>query len=265
MICENCHCEHDGNYGSGRFCSEHCRSVYCGKKVKIHRCNFLVNIEKRRSPHGTWKCKLCGEIFETRRKLQQHRKCLHGHNARFIWNKGLTKETSESVRRYSEKNKLSMSGKPHKHTKETKEKLSIIRSNQIDSENSGGFRNVLWYKVKNIDGIEFTVRGKWELTIAELLNEHNILWVRNKFIKYVDDGVKRTYNPDFYLVKENEYIEVKGYYSERDKRKMKLVVEQNKDIRIYLICEPEYNQIKERRMWLNEQMLLKHQNDVDIQ
>ena len=32
MKCENCGNEHDGSYGSGRFCSDHCRRVYSGKK-----------------------------------------------------------------------------------------------------------------------------------------------------------------------------------------------------------------------------------------
>jgi len=32
MKCENPRCskEHDGSYGSGRFCSDHCRRVYIG-------------------------------------------------------------------------------------------------------------------------------------------------------------------------------------------------------------------------------------------
>jgi hypothetical protein len=70
-----------------------------------------------------------------------------------------------------------MLGKTHKLSKYTREKLSEIRSKQID--NFGGFKDVGWYKVTNISGKEFTVRGTWELTIANLLNEHNILWIRN--------------------------------------------------------------------------------------
>ena len=36
MKCENCNREHDGSYGSGRFCSDHCRRVYSGKRVNIN-------------------------------------------------------------------------------------------------------------------------------------------------------------------------------------------------------------------------------------
>jgi len=34
--CEECGKEHDGSYGSGRFCSSHCRRVYSGKRVNIN-------------------------------------------------------------------------------------------------------------------------------------------------------------------------------------------------------------------------------------
>jgi len=30
-ICENCGKEHDGSYGSGRFCSKSCKMSFCGK------------------------------------------------------------------------------------------------------------------------------------------------------------------------------------------------------------------------------------------
>ena len=33
MKCENCGNEHDGSYGSGRFCSKHCRCSFNAKKV----------------------------------------------------------------------------------------------------------------------------------------------------------------------------------------------------------------------------------------
>jgi len=39
-ICKTCGCEHDGSYGSGIFCSKHCRYVYIGKQTKNHVCNW---------------------------------------------------------------------------------------------------------------------------------------------------------------------------------------------------------------------------------
>lgn len=254
--CENCGKEHDGSFGSGRFCSDHCRHVYSGKKTKKHVYNLSEYNANHRSPYGTWTCTICGEIFDTRASLQKHRKNIHNFIfGKSSWNKGKTKETSDIVKRISEKNKISMLGKSHQQTTETKEKLSEIRSLAIDS-NGGGFSDVKWYKISNINNQEFTVRGTWELTIAELLNKHGILWIRNKTLKYKLNGIKKTYNPDFYLVNSNEYIEVKGYYSDKDKQKMRLVIDQNNGVRIYMIGQDIFYDFKNEKMWLNESLIM---------
>jgi hypothetical protein len=60
----------------------------------------------------------------------------------------------------------------------------------------------------------------------------NILWIKNQYLYYFIDDIKKTYNPDFYLPELNEYIEVKGYFSEKDKIKMDAVLDQNPDVKI---------------------------------
>ena len=149
------------------------------------------------------------------------------------WNKGLTKETDERVKQSSKTYKTNFeAGKfkiiCHKHTLETRNKLSEIRSKYLDSCKAG-FSDVGWYKIKNLNGEEFTVRGTWERDFGNYLTNNKILWIRNKQLKYIqtDNSVHR-YNPDFYLPELDLYIEVKGYFSEKDKLKTKLVLEQNK-------------------------------------
>ena len=66
-ICENCSKEHDGSYGSGRFCSDHCRRAYCVKQRKVVKCNWSRNKPKE----GGWECK-CGKLFRTRKELYEH-------------------------------------------------------------------------------------------------------------------------------------------------------------------------------------------------
>ena len=154
-----------------------------------------------------------------------------GHTA---WNKGLTKETDERVKKSSEtyKNnykagKFKLKG-GHRHTIETKDKLSEIRSKYLE-KCPNGFPDVGWYKIQNINGEEFTVRGTWERDFGNYLTLHKILWIRNIYLKYIkSDGSIHRYNPDFYLPELDLYIEVKGYFSEKDKLKTKLVLEQNK-------------------------------------
>ena len=165
------------------------------------------------------------------------------------WNKGLTKETDERVKQSSETYKTNFeAGKfkiiGHKHTLETRNKLSEIRSNYLDSCKAG-FSDVGWYKITNLNGEEFTVRGTWERDFGNYLTDKKILWIRNKQLKYIqtDNSVHR-YNPDFYLPDKDLYIEVKGYFSNKDKEKIKLVLTQHK-INLKFVREAEIKKIKD--------------------
>ena len=165
------------------------------------------------------------------------------------WNKGLTKETDERVKQSSETYKTNFeAGKfkiiGHKHTLETRNKLSEIHSKYLDSCKAG-FSDVGWYKITNLNGEEFTVRGTWERDFGNYLTDKKILWIRNKQLKYIqtDNSVHR-YNPDFYLPDKDLYIEVKGYFSNKDKEKIKLVLTQHK-INLKFIREAEIKKIKD--------------------
>lgn len=209
-----------------------------------------------------WKCTICGNEFPSRHKMQLHRKEAHKFVKGTAWNKGLTKETSEIIRAWAEKVGASLKGKSHSVSKEAREKLSLIRSKFLEKENSGGFKDVKWYKVNNLSGQEYVVRGTWELTVANLLNSHGVNWIKNKQLPYVKDGIQKTYNPDFYLPDTNEYIEVKGYYSDNDKIKMQLVLDQHEGIRIYMIDSKAYPLVKENKIWLNEDLILRNNQVV---
>jgi hypothetical protein len=114
-------------------------------------------------------------------------------------------------------------------SKEHKEILSLKRSKAIEELGRGGFKHIKWYKITNIQNQEFIVRGKWELKVANLLNANNIVWIRKIYLKYEDEkGVLKTYTPDFYLLNYNKYIEVKGYFSVKDKQKIEKVLQKNK-------------------------------------
>ena len=263
--CENpdCNNEHDGSYGSGRFCCNKCRMHVIGKRsyeTRVKNGNFVCNFNLKKyhanRSHKEWTCTICGEVFSTRSSMQQHRKDVHQWKKGMAWNKGLTKETSESIRLCAEKNSILLKGKSHRQTKETREKLSIARSRILDNPNSGGFKDVKWYHVSNLNGEDFVVRGHWEENVANKLTSTGVLWVRNKWLHYIKDGINRTYNPDFYLPNTNEYIEVKGYYSESDKEKMRLVLENNPGTRIYFIGQKQYQDFIDGKIILNDSLLL---------
>ena len=127
--------EHDGSYASGRFCSDHCRRVYSGKKVQHHICHFKVE----RAPYGTWKCPHCEFIGETRALLNIHKKENHPEmsgRSHPCWNKGLNKENSEIIRKAAEKYKQGVKEgriipKVHRWTEDEKIRMSKIRSEYL--------------------------------------------------------------------------------------------------------------------------------------
>lgn len=137
--CENPECpnEHDGSFGNGRFCSEFCRRSFCGKKAIEKRdsnwkspfCNPQNRSSKsERAPLGTWKCETCGKVFETKHLLYEHKHSEHKISiGKGGWNKGLTKETDERVKRCSEKLKGHHNNKgipKKKWTEEQKQRMS---------------------------------------------------------------------------------------------------------------------------------------------
>lgn len=160
------------------------------------------------------------------------------------WNKGYTKETHPSVKRTAEtfikelkngKFKPSFLGK----------KLTIEHKNKIIEFKKlvNNFKFIKLYPVfSTYENIEILVQGTWEKKYAEWLNEKQIPWTKKHELRisYVDDnGIQRYYHPDFYLPETNEYIEIKGYYSDKCKRKIELVLEQNPDKKLIVLMKAE--------------------------
>ncbi|MCK5027963.1 MAG: hypothetical protein KAS07_06085, partial [Candidatus Pacebacteria bacterium] len=72
--------------------------------------------------------------------------------------------------------------------------------------------------------------GTWEFETARFFYRKNIKYCSHgefSALKYIDNGRVRHYTPDFYLPSENKYIEIKGRYTKKAKRKMELVINQN--------------------------------------
>jgi len=70
----------------------------------------------------------------------------------------------------------------------------------------------------NYNGVD--LHGTWELSYAKYLDQNNIKWIRNKdSFAYIFEGKERRYTPDFYLIESDEYIEIKGYKTEKDEAK----------------------------------------------
>ena len=72
-------------------------------------------------------------------------------------------------------------------------------------------------RVKHIKKYGLTFDGRWELKFYEWCIDNNIkVYDNKKFFSYVWNNSEHLYNPDFYLPDYDIYVEVKGYYDDRD-------------------------------------------------
>lgn len=104
MKCENCGKEHDGSYGSGRFCSKQCarsfstknetnqlkeaKCVDCGEKIYVNKRASLNNCrcnkckQNYHAPSDIRQCKICGRTYYKHQGGCQNEFCqthsLHG-------------------------------------------------------------------------------------------------------------------------------------------------------------------------------------------
>jgi hypothetical protein len=159
------------------------------------------------------------------------------------WNAGKTKETHPSLEKAGKQYKKGLVDGKFKPSFLGK-KISVEHRNKIiEFKKLGNFKFVKLFPVySKYENSELYVQGTWEKKYAEWLNKSNVLWTKKHDlrIRYTDDsGIKRYYHPDFYLPEINEYIEIKGYYPEKCKRKMELVIQQNSDKKFIILMKDE--------------------------
>jgi predicted nuclease of restriction endonuclease-like RecB superfamily len=98
----------------------------------------------------------------------------------------------------------------------------------------------LWSKQSDyvtVEGTTVSMDSTWEVACAERLDALGIRWIRNPDLKlkYTTRGRRiRNYIPDFYLPDHDVYIEVKGYWTDAARHKMKSVLINN-DVKILIL------------------------------
>jgi hypothetical protein len=205
-----------------------------------------LEIQREISSMKLFICQFCGSERKNHNSWRNHERCCPSNPDRNYKN-GMTGKKGSNQFTYAKKHGLpvpkgTMYGKPgsftgKKHSKASKE----IISEKLSLNNKGGRSK--WFEVNKIK-----VQGTWERDIAEVLTEKKIEWIKpstkKHSFKYKMDNKLRTYTPDFFLVKEKIYLEVKGYWWGNDKEKMKMVLEQHPNINIIFIEKEEYEKIK---------------------
>lgn len=183
---------------------------------------------------------------------------------RSVWNKGLefdygmrwenkTEKEIKEIHKKSgrtlslkiEKGEITPSFSGRKHSNKSKEKIS----SKMAEKNNGIIRTKYYQVFCPMIKINVNVQGTWERDFAHYLNERGIKWLRNRKLnlryKLNEEDYNHIYYPDFYLPEYKCYVEIKGYWFKSDdgrvddKRKMKCVIEQNKEIEIIIFDKYE--------------------------
>lgn len=240
------------------FCDEKRKSTGLHKHIKTHGPElWLRYLDSKAKPkssrtEGGFLCSECDFVGKTVQSVSSHWWRNHtqpGRNHVAIgagaksdsarnhtaWNKGLTKETDERVR----KNGQAISRLQQKQIAEgtyIPRKMGTVARQKLSEKqalnNSGGKSK--WFTVAGQ-----RVQGTYEKQFAERLEEENILWEKiktnNHLFRYQQDGRTRSYAPDFYLPQFDLYVEIKGFWWGDDEDKMSLIKEQHLDKKLIVL------------------------------
>ncbi len=231
-----------------------CKKLYSKSNLEKHlgwhkrNPDLLYRKEYVSINHEGLNCQYCGKLCKSKNSLAQHEiRCKENPNKLPYlggggWNKGLTKNTNDTLKKQSESLKLKYKegyvnprkGKPgtflgKHHTEETKEK---IRRSAIINELGG------WNRRNQIIYRDVKLGSSYEVLVAKELDKNNIKWIRPSYLLYKDNKEKEhRYYPDFYLPDYDVYLDPKNDYllnninknfGYSDLQKIKWVEEQNK-------------------------------------
>lgn len=203
---------------------------YCGKQCK--NLNSLKQHEVR--------CKKNPNAISVRDNFSEYRLRCQSNNLLCIpWNKGLTKDTDDRVKKYGDTNHNRYAKGEIKSwcdglTKETDDRIKKYAS-KISDTISNKIENGEWH-CQNRQRIEYKdsiFDSTWEFEFVKFLDFHNIKWVRNEHsFVYIFENSEHRYFPDLYLPDYDLYIEIKGRVIEKDKAKWEQF---NKKLDIYFL------------------------------
>ena len=103
--------------------------------------------------------------------------------------------------------------KGRRHSEARKRKISeTVQSKVRNGTWHTSLAKRMHYTYKGVD-----LHGKWELKYAQWLDNREIKWIRCKqTFEYIIENKAHRYMPDFYLPETDEYIEIKGYKTNKD-------------------------------------------------
>jgi len=263
--CPKCEFETDDRYKIAGHVSSHTKK----RKIECDKCGKMVSslafnrhykvckgkVEQKTKikyseRNGKVICPICDKEF-SKFGIANHIRSKHERKNNYSpggWNKGLTKETDERVKKFGEtysrniklgKIKPSMKGK--KHTKRTKEKIGEAIKGKTGGYREGGGRSKgEYYK-------DFYFDSQFEIEVAKDLDKEKIKWRRNTKRFYFEwNGKKTYYIPDFYFEDHDLYLETKGYWYSKEKFDKTIYCVKKYNLNWCLIMQTDYFKYKNK-------------------
>lgn len=157
-------------------------------------------------------------------------------NERKAWNKGLTCESDERVKKNTEAVALAKKNAPivgcAAWSSEKRSLAAKLRGFGGYRPNAGRSKK---FKVIDSFGKETTLQSTYELKCSQILDDLKIKWVRPKALKY--EG--RNYFADFYLTDYNIYLDPKNDYKAKiDADKINKVITEN-NVKLFVLLKEQ--------------------------
>lgn len=169
--------------------------------------------------------------------IKSHIWRVHGDGKNFVpgtkgkpaWSRGLTKETSGSVRKWGETHsRRCKSGEivpwPTGHTKDSHPglaKQSRTMTSIVNAKLDAGTWHNSFARARKQTYAGQSFDGMWEVHLAKWFDQNDIKWERNKLTFPYTYDKPRKYIPDFYLPNIDCFVEVKGWKTAKDEAKWK--------------------------------------------
>jgi hypothetical protein len=144
-------------------------------------------------------------------------------------------KTSEGKERLSELNSGRIFSNEH-HTN-----LSLAQQNRIRTKQETLYTSAKGGTRKDLNKY---FRSNWEANFARILNYENKIWFYECCTFQIENNV--SYTPDFYLLDEDKFVELKGRMDERSKHKLDMMQLKFPWIKIELIEGKDYNELRKK-------------------
>lgn len=210
-----------------KYCSRNCQA-------KHYRESGMFSGEKNPSYGKVYRTKITHP--EWAKKIRSNTKGINSGNKNGMKNPEVAKRMSKTRRE-----KVTSSLEYRKNL--SKKMIAAWKAGKYENVNVGRCK---WYTLLKKNGSTCKVQGKWELAYAKYLDDNDIEFLAHRGrISYVDDfGNSRSYYPDFFLVKNKVYVEIKAdYWLKLQENKFSLIKNQNVNISIEILTKKELKEL----------------------